>query len=301
VRTLSSTTGTPLQEAGPSTPVEVTGLNDLPQAGDRFYVLGSLAEARSIAEERQRKLRAAERMERTHVTLEKLFDHISKGKTKEILLVLKADVQGSLEVLRKELADLGTSEVGIRILRAAVGEVTEDDVLLADASDAVIIGFHVSANQRARAQAEEKGVEIRSYQVIYQVIEDMRLALEGMLEPEIHEEVQGNAEILQIFRSSKLGNIAGCMVRSGVIRRDDPVRLVREGRMIYEGKLSSLRRVKEDVREVKEGFECGIRIHGYNDIKVGDVIESFRKVETKRTLAAAEGPSGDEGGDDSAD
>ncbi len=284
IRTLSSTTGVPLTEAGPSTPVELTGLTDIPEAGNRFYGLESLSKAREIAEDRQRRRRAAERMERTHVTLEKLFDHISQGKIKEIKLVLKTDVQGHLEVLKKELGDLATEEVGVRIIRSGVGEVTEDDVLLADASDAIVIGFDVMPNQRARSQAEEKSVEIRTYQVIYQVIEEMRLALEGLLEPEILEEVQGSAEVLQIFRSSKLGNIAGCMVRSGMVRREDPVRLVREGRMIYEGKLDSLRRVKDDVREVKDGFECGLRIQGYNDVKIGDFIESFRKVEKARTL-----------------
>lgn len=284
IRTMTSTTGVPLDEAGPATPVEITGLTDLPEAGDRFYVLDDISEARDIAEDRKRKKRAAERMVRQHVTLEGLFDKISEGETKEIKLVVKADMKGSMEVLRKELTDIGTSEVGVRLIRSGVGEITEDDVLLADASDAIIIGFHVSANPRARSQAEEKGVEIRTYQVIYQVIEEMRLALEGMLDPEILEEVQGSVEILQLFRSSRLGNIAGCIVRSGRIRREDPVRLIRDGRMIYEGKIDSLKRVKEDVREVKEGFECGLRIQGYDDIKIGDFVESFRKVEKARTL-----------------
>ena len=291
IRTMTSTVGFPLTEAGPSTPVEITGLNDLPEAGDRFYVLDDLAQAREIAEDRQRRKRAAERMQRTHVTLEKLFDHISQGKTKEIKLVLKTDVQGSLEVLKKELTDLSTQEVGIRIIRGGVGAVSEDDVLLADASDAIIIGFHVAANLRARTQAEEKGVDVRTYQVIYQVIEQMKLALEGLLDPEITEETQGTAEILQLFRSSKLGNIAGCIVRNGVIRREDPVRLIRDGRIIYEGKLDSLKRIKEDAKEVKEGFECGLRIQGYGDIKVGDMVESFRKVEKARTLDDVSGSS----------
>jgi len=284
VRTLTSTTGIPLEEAGPSTPVEVTGLTDIPQAGDRFYGLDDLAKAREIAEDRQRKKRAADRLERSHVTLEKLFDHISQGKTKEIRIVLKADMQGSLEAIRKELTDLKTGEVGVRVLRAGVGEITEDDVLLADASDAIVIGYHIGANQRARMQADEKGVEIRTYEVIYQAIEEMRLALEGLLEPEISEEAQGAAEVLQVFKSSKLGNIAGCIVREGVIRREDPVRLVREGKMIFEGRLESLRRIKEDVKEVKEGFECGLRVQGFDDVQIGDRIESYRKVERARTL-----------------
>ena len=284
VRPMSSTVGVPLTEAGPSTPVEITGLNDLPGSGDRFYALDDLAKAREIAEDRQRKKRAAERMERTHVTLEGLFDTISAGKIKEINLVIKTDVQGSLEVLKKELSDLRTTEVAIRIIRGGVGEVTEDDVLLADASDAIIIGFHVSANQRAKAQADEKNVEIRTYEIIYKAIEEMRFALEGMLEPEVHEENQGSAEILAIFSSSKLGKIAGCMIRSGVVRRDDPVRLLRAGVMIHEGKLDSLKRVKDDAKEVKEGFECGMRIQGFSDIQIGDFIESYKKIETKRKL-----------------
>ena len=290
VRTLTSTVGVPLDSAGPSTPVEITGLADLPSPGDRFYAIEDLGKAREIAEDRQRKKRAADRMDRSTatVTLEGLFDHISSAKTKEIKLVIKTDGQGSLEVLKKELSDLKTDEVAIRVLRGGVGEITEDDVLLADASEAIVIGFHVNANQRAKSHADEKGVEIRTYEVIYQVIEEMRLALEGMLEPEINEEAMGKTEILQIFRSSKLGNIAGCIVRSGLVRRDDPVRLIRDGKMIHEGKLDSLKRVKDDVREVKEGFECGLRIQGFGDIQVGDIVESYRKVAKKRRLADLE-------------
>jgi len=284
VRTLRSTTGTAITEAGPSTPVEITGLNELPEAGDRLYGLNSISKAKAIAEDRQHRIRLAERAQRTHVTLEGLFDQISQGNTKEINLVIKTDVKGSLQVLRKELQEIGSDEVRLRVIRGGVGEISESDILLADASDAIVIGFHITASDRARSLADEKGVEIRIYQVIYQVLEEMRLALEGLLEPEIIEEVQGNVEILQIFRSSRLGNIAGCIVRKGVITRDDPVRLTRDGRMIHEGKLDSLRRVKDDAREVKEGFECGVRIEGYNDVKVGDFIESIKRTKRARTL-----------------
>jgi translation initiation factor IF-2 len=284
VRTLSSTVGFPLDSAGPSTPVEITGLSDMPSAGDRFYALEDQQKAREIAEDRQRKQRAAERMVRTHVTLEGLHDHIAQGKTKEIKLVIKTDVTGTLEVLKKELSDLRTREVAIRVLRGGVGEITEDDILLADASDAIVIGFHVSANQRTRSLADEKGVEIRTYEIIYNVIEEMRLALEGMLEPEVFEELQGKAEILQLFKSSRLGNIAGCMVRDGLITRDDPIRLVRDGVLLHEGRLDSLKRVKEDVKEVREGFECGMRVQGFSEIQIGDVIESYKRREKKRKL-----------------
>jgi translation initiation factor IF-2 len=221
---------------------------------------------------------------RTHVTLEGLHDHIAQGKTKEIKLVIKTDVTGTLEVLKKELSDLRTREVAIRVLRGGVGEITEDDILLADASDAIVIGFHVSANQRTRSLADEKGVEIRTYEIIYNVIEEMRLALEGMLEPEVFEELQGKAEILQLFKSSRLGNIAGCMVRDGLITRDDPIRLVRDGVLLHEGRLDSLKRVKEDVKEVREGFECGMRVQGFSEIQIGDVIESYKRREKKRKL-----------------
>ncbi|MFQ5653236.1 MAG: translation initiation factor IF-2 [Planctomycetota bacterium] len=285
VRTMQSTTGVRLQAAPPATPAEITGIDELPEAGDRIYALESLNKAKDIAQERQRKKRAAERAERTHVTLDKLFEHISKGRTREINLILKTDVKGSLEVLRRQLLELSTEEVGIKILLGGVGEINESDVLLADASDAIIIGFHVVPNERARALADEKKVEIRLYQVIYQVLEEMKMSLEGLLEPDRYEELQSTVEIRELFRSTRLGNIAGCFVRSGTVRREDPVRLTRDGIIIYEGKLESLRRFKEDVREVKEGFECGLRIQDYGDIKVGDIIESHKVLEKARSLS----------------
>ncbi|MEE8143158.1 MAG: translation initiation factor IF-2, partial [Planctomycetota bacterium] len=287
VRSLQSTSGISLRSAAPSTPVEITGLDELPEAGDRFYALESSAKVKGIAEERKLKKREAQRAERaqrSHVTLENLLTHLAKKKSKELHLVLKADVRGTLDALCKELHELRTDEVGVKILLAGVGEISESDVTLADASDAVIIGFHVVPNDRARSLAKEKRVEIRLYQVIYQVLDEMKLSLEGLLEPELYEENQSSVEIRELFRSTRLGNIAGCFVRSGIIRREDRVRLIREGTVTYEGNLSSLKRFKDDVKEVKEGFECGLRIEGYNDIKVGDFVESYKVLKKSRTL-----------------
>ncbi|MCA8960054.1 MAG: translation initiation factor IF-2 [Planctomycetes bacterium] len=283
VRTMATTSGHPLDEAGPATPIEITGLDDLPGAGDRLYAIDP-AKARAIADERKRKIREQERAQRSHVTLETLISHLDATQTKEVNLLIKADVKGSLEVVRKQVEELATDEVGFKILLVGVGEITESDILLADASDAIVIGFHVVANERARALADDKGVEVRCYQVIYQLIDDMKQALEGILEPELYEEIRGTVEIREVFKSTKLGNIAGCYVTDGVLRRENPVRLIRDGKVIYQGQLNSLKRFKEDTNEVKQGFECGLRIEGYNDVKVGDVVQSYAIMKRKRKL-----------------
>ncbi|MGE4633028.1 MAG: translation initiation factor IF-2 [Planctomycetota bacterium] len=288
IKTLRSTTGEDLESAPPSTPVEITGLNDLPEAGDRLYALDDAAKAKQIAEERQEAKAKADRAERQKVTLEGLFDTIDQAKVKEINVVLKSDVKGTLDVLKNELSNMKTEEVAVRVIRAGVGEISESDVLLADASSAIVIGFHVTASDRARNEAEVKGVEIRTYQVIYEVLDETRLALEGMLSPDVTEEVQGSVEILQLFRSSKLGNIAGCIGRTGVLTRNDKVRLTRDGIVVHEGKLASLKRVKDDIKEVREGFECGVVIQGYNDVKPGDIIESIKVTETSRKFDESE-------------
>ncbi|MCI0650725.1 MAG: translation initiation factor IF-2 [Planctomycetes bacterium] len=287
VRHLQSTMRQPIDSAGPSTPVEITGLDEVPGAGDKLYAFAAIDTPKEIAAERKRRAREAERAQRTHVTLEKLFDHIAKGKTKEVKLILKADAKGSLLPLEKELQELATPEVGIRILLHAVGEITEEDVFLADASDAIILGFHVIPNERARSLAETKSVEIRTYQVIYEAKDDIQRALEGMLEPELLEESQGMVEIRTLFKSTKLGNIAGCFVRSGIVRRDDPIRLLRNGALIHQGHLSSLKRFKDDAKEVREGLECGLRIQGFDEILEGDIVESYRIVKKARTLASS--------------
>ena len=291
IRTLRSTSGVNLKSAPPATPVEITGLNDLPEAGDRLYALEDAAKAKQIAEERQEAKSKTDRAERQKVTLEGLFDKIDEAKTREIKVVLKTDVKGTLEVLKGELAAMRTSEVAIRVIRSGVGEISESDILLADASKAIVIGFHVSAADRARSEADTKGVEIRTYSVIYEILDDMRKALEGMLAPDISEEVQGKVEIQAIFKSTKLGNIAGCIGRQGIVTRDDKIRLLRDGEILHEGRLASLRRDKDDAKEIREGFECGIVIQGFKDIQVGDFIESIKVIKTTRTLEESEARS----------
>ncbi len=291
IRTLRSTSGINLKSAPPATPVEITGLNDLPEAGDRLYALDDATKARQIAEERQEAKAKTDRAERQKVTLEGLFDKIDEAKTREIKVVLKTDVKGTLEVLKGELAAMRTREVAVRVIRSGVGEISESDILLADASKAIVIGFHVSAADRARSEADSKGVEIRTYSVIYEIIDDMRKALEGMLAPDVSEEVQGKVEIQAIFKSTKLGNIAGCIGRQGIVTRDDKIRLLRDGEVLHEGRLASLRRDKDDAKEIREGFECGIVIQGFKDIQVGDFIESIKVIKTTRTLEESEARS----------
>lgn len=291
IRTLRSTSGINLKSAPPATPVEITGLNDLPEAGDRLYALDDATKARQIAEERQEAKAKTDRAERQKVTLEGLFDKIDEAKTREIKVVLKTDVKGTLEVLKGELAAMRTREVAVRVIRSGVGEISESDILLADASKAIVIGFHVSAADRARSEADSKGVEIRTYSVIYEIIDDMRKALEGMLAPDVSEEVQGKVEIQAIFKSTKLGNIAGCIGRQGIVTRDDKIRLLRDGEVLHEGRLASLRRDKDDAKEIREGFECGIVIQGFKDIQVGDIIESIKVIKTTRTLEESEARS----------
>jgi translation initiation factor IF-2 len=284
VRALVDEHGHSVLEAGPSTPVEVVGLPEAPEAGDRFYAVSDLNKAKSIAEERGRRARETALRERAHITLENLFSRIAEGKAKEVRVILKADVKGSAEVLIKALQDLSTGEIKVRVLHQGIGGVTESDVLLADASDAMIIAFNVVPDDRARELARDKGVDVRVYQVIYHLMEELKAAMEGMLEPEEKEVVTAHLEIRQVFNISRVGTIAGCFVKSGTIARPDNIRLVRNGAIVYTGKMESLKRFKEDVREVKEGFECGVKIAGYDDLKNGDVIESFRIEKIARKL-----------------
>ena len=274
-----------VEEAGPSTPVRVVGFDEIPMAGDELRAVEDMRLAHEVATERREKIRIAGLQERQKVTLENLFASLDAGKVHEIRVVLKADVQGSLEVLRRELTDLKHEEVKVKILRDALGGISEDDVLLAEASGAVVIGFNVVADDKARLLAEARSVEVRSYQIIYELIDEVKAAMEGVLRPVRREKVNGRVEVRQVFKVSKLGNIAGCFVTSGFIQRNNKVRLIRDGKIIYTGDLDSLKRFKDDVREVKEGFECGIRIAGYDDVKIGDFIEPFEIVEEKRVLA----------------
>ncbi len=275
-------------EAGPSMPVNVTGLNVAPGAGDRFYVMPDISEARALADDRLQTARQRDLSgsSREHVTLENLFERLGQMDDLQTLnIILRADVRGSIEAIRKELTKLAHPEVQIRILQATVGGITEADVHLADASDAVIIGFNVVPDENARVLAESRGVQIRRYDIIYQVTGDLKAAMEGMLRPEKHEKELGRALVQQLFHISRIGTAAGCRVLAGTITRDSRVRVIRESRVIGDYALDSLRRVKDEAREVREGLECGIKLAGYNDIKEGDVLEAYKIEEVKRTFS----------------
>jgi len=277
----------PLREAGPSWPVAVVGLTALPQAGDRLVVMDDFQKARAIAEERQGKARDLIMSRREHVSLENLFTSIAAGHVQELRLIVKGDVRGTVDALQKVLASIVSPEVKLHILRASVGAISTSDVLLADASDALVLGLNVVPDTVARGLAEQKGVAIHTYNVIYRVKEEIERALAGMLAPEEREVVAGHAEVRQVFRTSRAGNIAGSYVRDGIVARNHRVRLVRDGTVVFTGRIASLRRGKDDVRDVREGFECGIRIEGYDDVKVADVIETFQIEKIARTLGAS--------------
>jgi len=272
-------------QAGPSTPVSVTGLNVPPGAGDRFYVLEDISQARHLAEQRAAKARQRELSgARPHVTLENLFQRLGEEEVQTLNIILRADVRGSIEAIRKELTKLAHPEVQIKVLQATVGGVTEADVHLADASDAVIIGFNVVPDEHARVLAEQRGVQIRRYEIIYQVTEDLKAALEGMLKPEQHEKELGRALVQRTFHISRLGTVAGCRVLMGNIERDSRVRVIRESQVIGDYPLDSLKREKDDAREVREGLECGMKLAGFNDLKEGDILEAYRIEEVARTF-----------------
>jgi translation initiation factor IF-2 len=281
----STTTGEPLVEAGPSTPVEIMGLSEVPQAGDRLYVLRDEQLAVSIAEQRSTYFRETERAQREEKpTLENLFNRMKASEEKELRLVLKADVQGSVEPLVSGITALATEEVSVKILHAGVGMVTENDVVLADASNGIVIGFNVTVADRARAVSEERGIEIRNYNIIYELIDEVRAALEDRLSPIYEEVTRGHAAVRQLFRASKIGTIAGCMVTDGTVTRTEQIRVRRGDAVIHTGTIATLRREKDDAKEVREGFECGIKVANFDDIQEGDVIECFRMVAKRRTL-----------------
>jgi translation initiation factor IF-2 len=285
IRSLISDRGEQVSEAGPSTPVIVSGLSILPNAGDKFYVLDDNERARAIAEEREAQSRQHQLSQQSKVTLDNLFDTMKAGDIKTINLIVKGDVQGSVETLAKTITDQNTDEVRVRVIHSAVGGITESDVELADASDAVIIGFHVVPDETARAMAEQRHVEIRLYRVIYEIFDDLKKALSGLLEPEVREKLHGHVEIRQVFKVSKIGNIAGCFVTDGHIQRGSKMRLIRDGRVVTEDlAIETLRRVKDDVKEVKAGLECGIKLAGYDDIKIGDRLEAYVRETFQRTL-----------------
>ena len=285
VRAMQNSAGENIREAGPSTPVVVMGFHEPPHAGDQFVAVADERLARAIAEKRGERSRMRSGPAVRHVTLEDFHQQLLAGEKHELNIVVKADVQGSVDVLDSSIPKMGNDEVRARIVHSGVGSINESDVLLASASDAVIIGFHVDASPKVEKMAQDEGVAIRTYRVIYEAIEDIRKALEGLLEPEQRELVTGHAEIRAVFRSSALGAIAGCYVQDGEIRRDANVRLMRDGKVVYDGKINSLRREKDTVSAVQTGYECGIKLEGTNDIQEGDVIEAYRFESIAKTLA----------------
>ncbi len=283
VRALVDPLGTTVADAGPADPVEILGLASVPSAGDEFRVFADERDARNLAEERAMKQRIREQnATKKHVSLDDLFDRIAEGELKDLNLVVKADVQGSIEALKDALDKMDQTEVRINVIHSAVGGITESDVMLADASDAIIIGFGVRPAPAAKTLAEREGVDVRTYRVIYQAIEEINAARVGLLAPDFIEQDTGRIEVRELFRVPKAGVIAGSYVQEGEIHRDDQVRVVRDGTIIYEGKIGSLRRFKEDVKTVKQGYECGVSIEGFQDLKEGDFIEGFRVVEVAR-------------------
>jgi translation initiation factor IF-2 len=290
VRALLDERNKPVKAAGPAIPVQVLGIEKVPSAGDILVVVEDATDARETAQRRERLDREARNRRtsaRAGVTLEEFMAQTAAGERRSLRIVIKADQGGPAEALADALAQLSTSEVEVQVIHRGVGAVSESDVLLAKASGAIIVGFHVRPDNNARATAEREGVEIKLYRIIYEAVADVRSALEGMLRPEQREVIDGDAEVRQLFKVAKIGVIAGCSVRTGVITREGRVRVVRDGKQVYDGRLASLRRFKDDVREVRAGFECGIGIENYNDLKVGDVIEAYRTEEHARTLTAA--------------
>ncbi len=283
VRALIDPHGNHAKSAAPADPVEILGLNSVPVAGDEFRVFEDERDARKLAEERALRERLAEQNNKAHMSLDDLFSRIEEGKQTDLNLIIKADVQGSIEALRDAFDKMDQSEVRINVVHSAVGGITETDVTLAAASDAIIIGFNVRPTGKSKQQAEKEKVDIRLYRVIYQAIEDINAARVGLLSPDIVEEDTGSAELRELFRVPKVGVIAGCYVTEGELHRDDNIRIVRNGTIIFEGKLASMRRFKDDVKSVKQNYECGLGVDGYQDLKVGDTIEGYVVKEVERT------------------
>ena len=279
VRTMTNENGRRIKDATPSTPVEITGLNGVPEAGDHFVVFDDEKTARTAGEERAKRAEDEKRRRTSHVTLDNLFDTMKKGEMKSLPIIIKADVQGSVEALAQSLQKIQVDGVRVDIIHKAVGAISESDVTLAEASNAIIIGFNVRPTPLAKSEAETNNIDIRLHRVIYNAIEEVEDAMKGLLEPVYEEEVLGQVEVRQLYKASKIGTIAGGMVVSGKITRDAKVRLIRDGVVIYEGELGSLKRFKDDAKEVKMGFECGLTIKNFNDVKENDVIEAYHMKE----------------------
>ena len=275
VRQLVDDRGREIKAAGPATPVEITGLNDVPEAGDKFMVFETEREARHVGEERAQKKIEEERNSTSAMSLDDLFSQMKSGEVVDLNIIVKADVNGTAEAVKSSLEKINVEGARVNVIRSTVGAISESDILLASASKAIIYGFNVRPDANVRRKADEGGVEIRLHQVIYKMVEEIEAAMKGMLAPEMEEVVTGQAEIRQIYKVSKVGNIAGCYVTDGSIKRDCGIRLIREGIIVYEGKLASLKRFKDDAKEVNQGYECGLTIENYNDIKEGDIVEGY--------------------------
>ena len=284
VKALFNERGAKVQEAGPATPVQVLGLSGAPSAGDQFRVLDSEQEARDIAAKRDRLQREQALRTQTRLTLDEIGRRIAVGNFQELNLIVKGDVDGSVEALTDSLIKLSTEQIQVNVIHKAVGQISESDVVLAAASKAIIIGFQVRPSQAAKRLSDQDGVDIRTYSIIYDAIEEVKEAMEGMLKPIVKEEICGNAEVKSVFKISKVGAVAGCIVRDGKIHRTDKARVIRDGIVIFTGELAGLKRFKDDVKEVGTNFECGLSINGYDDIQEGDLIETYTEIEIKAKL-----------------
>ncbi|MFW9596399.1 MAG: translation initiation factor IF-2, partial [Paludibacter sp.] len=273
-----------IKQAGPAEPVLILGLNGAPQAGDNFNVMASEQEAREIANKREQLQREQSLRTKKHFTLDELGRRIALGDFKELNIIVKGDVDGSVEALADSLLKLSTENIQVNVIHKAVGAISDSDILLAAASNAIICGFQVRPTSTARKLAEKEEIDIRLYSIIYDAIEEIKAAMEGMLSPEIKEEITATIEILEVFKITKVGTIAGCLVREGKVKRNNKVRIIRDGIVVFTGELDSLKRFKEDVKEVGTNYECGLNIKNYNDIRVGDMIESYEETEVKKTL-----------------
>jgi translation initiation factor IF-2 len=285
VRAMLNDKGQKIEEAGPSTPVEVIGFVDVPEAGDTFIVVSEERMAKQISLYRQEKIRAKELSKLSKVSLEELYDQIKKGEVKELNVIIKADVQGSIEAMKEALRKLSMDTLKVNILHDAVGGITETDVNLASASNAIIIGFNVRPGQKAQVLAEQEHVDTRTYSVIYDAITDIKKALEGLLEPTYKEHLLGRAQVIQVFNIHKVGTVAGSLVVDGKVVKGSHARLLRDNVVVYDGRISSLKRFKDDMKDCAQGFECGIGIENFNDIKLGDIIESYEVEEIQPHLA----------------
>jgi translation initiation factor IF-2 len=285
VRALLNDQGERVQEAGPSIPVEVLGFNELPEAGDDFVILADERQAKAIADARAERSRRASDQGTRSASLDEFYQRLKDQEVRDLNLVIKADVHGSAEALAQALSKLANDEARVRVLHTGVGTITETDVMLAQASQAIVIGFGVGFEAKARQVAEREKVDVRTYRVIYEVIEDIQRALSGLMTPKFEEQILGRAEVREVFRVPRVGSVGGCYVLDGKVLRSAQVRVLRDGVVVHEGPIASLRRFKDDVREVVSGYECGIGLEKFNDIKVGDIMEVFTEEEVKASAS----------------